>query len=1570
MRLDVFRVLWRCCVAAPCFIAILNLPVAAQVVVRSEHPRLLYLPDGSMGHRTLQNTREAFAQSGSRYAAYASSVLDLGGGGAHELAAKYVLTGEIGYALDAISYLTTQSLSYGGSESTAAGGVEWALAYDWTYNLMTPAQRSAVESKLRSWCYACQNDLFFGGPSEWSGRAQLVCQGWIVSLALPHSNNADVVLRNAFWNPWQDSLRAIDLSEGWPEGAGYWASNRAMFFPMAYEAWQTAVTASPPFAVSDPLRPIRRLGLWQMYTDRGDGSLERYGDVSAAADYAGNGTLPSCFDYYATVTSDPLLAAYCEYVRTVRTTVNTYYESPCVWRWSFAYDPCVPKPEGFSLVDPAGALNAVASKSEIFGKDALGLVAIRTGWGPGHTAITYKAGDYLTHHGHYDQGTFTIFKNAPLVVNMGGYGTDTGTHRLNYYVRTVGANSVLVMRPGELFPQDSTGTLANDGGQRIINATGSSVTSVDNWLANKTTGKNYDLADIRKYEHVEGQYTYVDSDLTRAYNTPTYDRGNSGGKVLKVTRQVMWLAGDEALVFFDRVISTNAGYKKKWLLHTPNKPAGGTEVIQLGSATDGLMVTDGATIPDSILTSTNSGGRLFHQVLLPTRYEVNKVGGPNYRYYVETDGNDDNGYNGSNQNGGYTTVQSCHDYGDWRIEVTPKTRQLDDTFLNVLWARDAATASVPVSRVLRNDAAATVLQAGSAVVGFGTCGAVSADVSYSLDAAGATTHRLVDLAAEATVYWVLCGDSSLQQVQASPRGVLQFTDPVIGEHPVKISADILYLPTDGNRDGGVDVIDLLFLVTSWGTSAGDPAYDARYDFNGDGSIDVVDLLTLVFSFGASQVPQGTYSRGGTAYMDGAPYAPDVPRIRTMPVASRGDLALMNSLVYLSDAAAATSLTADCTVGDALIVRNSATGHVYGYTGDGVLPRLTSVAPGVMNVLATNTGTLVGFCPSIRGFKRSTDGGRTWSVSAMIGGDANGFTSNTSTLPYSCIEAAGCLWAGEYSLTAPYPAMIGRYVWRSRDDGITWQPVLDGAVVQPDPALQWSHIHGIAFHGETGRLVVAAGDGVQRAQVWYTGNPSAVTPTWVKMRPGWGEERAQPMAMLDFGDPTRLLFGDDENRGLGYLDVVTGTVTNAMPVTDGRFPHNLYWDVVRVDDVYYALSADSSSAGRMQAVLASADGIDWVVYCRLPADYNVVRWFGGRIGGRLHLYCSAPDSSYQWLSLPPARLENREAVLLEPGVTNLIAGSAGHFDDDSHGWTCAGHVVSRDLTDGCGPGRATACLKVTASSSPTPGTTAMTVLSPLIGGLTDVTQYGGSVWMRTTAGSMLVIMQMKDEAGSTGPQCQYFVDTTWREYRTLPLPPGTQGSGRVRIQMTAYPTPGATELRIDNAQLAALPITQVQYVPPRSDDSWEYAKSVGDGWTNTFTIAPEVLAWQLQPGGRLLVRRWQSDAGNYIDLVYTIATQTFDLSVIVDGVEAGAATSPPVNWPPASRLRFSVCVSQNRATLMLSDGGRPSSASLTVDPSLPGLSVLLRTTLTIKAFSPGGDTCLFPHYLFPGLDTWG
>ncbi len=57
------------------------------------------------------------------------------------------------------------------------------------------------------------------------------------------------------------------------------------------------------------------------------------------------------------------------------------------------------------------------------------------------------------------------------------------------------------------------------------------------------------------------------------------------------------------------------------------------------------------------------------------------------------------------------------------------------------------------------------------------------------------------------------------------------------------------VPADINGDGQTDVIDLLYLIDSFGKCNGEPGYDARCDLDGSGCVDVLDLLILIEYFG-------------------------------------------------------------------------------------------------------------------------------------------------------------------------------------------------------------------------------------------------------------------------------------------------------------------------------------------------------------------------------------------------------------------------------------------------------------------------------------------------------------------------------------------------------------------------------------------------------------------------------------------------------------------------------------------------------------------------------------------------
>jgi len=56
------------------------------------------------------------------------------------------------------------------------------------------------------------------------------------------------------------------------------------------------------------------------------------------------------------------------------------------------------------------------------------------------------------------------------------------------------------------------------------------------------------------------------------------------------------------------------------------------------------------------------------------------------------------------------------------------------------------------------------------------------------------------------------------------------------------------LPGDVNCDCTVDIVDIMTVATRWGATAGDPQYDAAYDFDSNGIIDVVDIMFVATRF--------------------------------------------------------------------------------------------------------------------------------------------------------------------------------------------------------------------------------------------------------------------------------------------------------------------------------------------------------------------------------------------------------------------------------------------------------------------------------------------------------------------------------------------------------------------------------------------------------------------------------------------------------------------------------------------------------------------------------------------------
>ncbi|MHC4718189.1 MAG: hypothetical protein ACYS5V_14545, partial [Planctomycetota bacterium] len=189
------------------------------ITVRGVHPRLVFTPDGANGTRTYQDVRDMVYANGGKNpwrnefagwldgSSYSTDPI-------HE-ASRYVAAGWLTSAENALNAMWTGSLSYGGTESFAEKGLQWALAYDWIHSAWEgstpPANLSDkltnIEGKLASWANAALNDLDTNGPSLWHGRAAVGAAAWIATLALPTGEDYQYYdsLRTRAWSHWGQS---------------------------------------------------------------------------------------------------------------------------------------------------------------------------------------------------------------------------------------------------------------------------------------------------------------------------------------------------------------------------------------------------------------------------------------------------------------------------------------------------------------------------------------------------------------------------------------------------------------------------------------------------------------------------------------------------------------------------------------------------------------------------------------------------------------------------------------------------------------------------------------------------------------------------------------------------------------------------------------------------------------------------------------------------------------------------------------------------------------------------------------------------------------------------------------------------------------------------------------------------------------------------------------------------------------------------------------------------------------------------------------------------------------------
>jgi len=253
---------------------------------------------------------------------------------------------------------------------------------------------------------------------------------------------------------------------------------------------------------------------------------------------------------------------------------------------------------------------------------------------------------------------------------------------------------------------------------------GSDINSAAMWRRESQPGHIYAAGQMTGYHWAARQFGYAAADLTCAYNSTQFSWPGQKPKIRRAVRALVYLPEPETVLVYDRITSTSAEYPKKWLLHMVNKPESPGVKVLKGEADNGILET-----ADKCLAVTNGKGAMDVQALLPEQSRWLVLGGPDYRFYVETDGDQANRFDGQNPVGGLGRAGYL-DEGNWRVELEPTVPAESDDFLVAMALGTSDARPKHKATMVGRGERYVACQIGGTIVMFvdAADGAVSADV--------------------------------------------------------------------------------------------------------------------------------------------------------------------------------------------------------------------------------------------------------------------------------------------------------------------------------------------------------------------------------------------------------------------------------------------------------------------------------------------------------------------------------------------------------------------------------------------------------------------------------------------------------------------------------------------------------------------------------------------------------------------------------------------------------------------------------------------------------------------------
>jgi len=675
--------------------------------VPRDHPRILLDP------ARLAVLRQRASTGGARWQALLGQADSTDGDKLAKALVRQVLD-DPSYCLGEDGAIAKALEEIGGAGRWAGQAGDVALVYDWCHGELDGAAKDAIVGFFGT--VQPDGDDLPGWGNYWPRWGY--SYAFMGLAALDDSTAAkawlDEYRHDRFGDHDVADLDRIAPGGGWPEGTVYdWIAN--LWRVKAVEGWRSA-TGENLFLATDWFRqrlPFLLMMSWPGVEDLWGSSwyhpYPSHGDAERNRGPMAN---------YGRIMGEILIGAFPE--EPAARQLQAYLAAaPADHPDSFLAH------EEFLFFDPAQQAEQPGPTAHLAA--GTGDVIFRSGWpsgaadtDPAVTRIELHCGDRFSYHQHYEQGSLNLFSGEPLLLDSGVYSGDgLSNHDVNYYVRTIAHNTLIVYNPEEDFGSSRPDAASNDGGQRSPYPGTRAPLGV---AYQEQHAPIYETGDILRFENSEA-LGYVLTDATAAYNNPAYNQARDSdlpGNVAKVThfqRELAYLRRSgswrhEAVVLYDRVGVTDpafSGENTKLLFHVQNEPwVSGT----------GTPVSPGETLfqgAGEAVAVAPAGARATLRFLLPQQHAIRRVGGRGIKAFWVFGANYDWQWEESE-----TQPRPINDFedlpwGEWRLELEPTDTALDHRFLTVIFPdqtgmaenRPAASSQELGGAGLQGDSAAT-----------------------------------------------------------------------------------------------------------------------------------------------------------------------------------------------------------------------------------------------------------------------------------------------------------------------------------------------------------------------------------------------------------------------------------------------------------------------------------------------------------------------------------------------------------------------------------------------------------------------------------------------------------------------------------------------------------------------------------------------------------------------------------------------------------------------------------------------------------------------------------------------